>query len=77
MKQGAWGCWSKDLGRAESSDGGREGSKGIGPDETELAIANAKGAGAHLTRRRVSSPETKPHVPVEVEPRWDKVEVCP
>jgi hypothetical protein len=67
---------SKDLGGAESSDGGREGSKGMGPDETELAIANAKRAGAHLTRRRVSNPETKPHVRVEVEPRRDKVEVC-
>jgi hypothetical protein len=68
---------SKDLAGTEASDGGREGSKGIGPDETEQAVAKTKRASAHLTRRRVSDPETKPHVPVEGEPRQDRMEVCP
>ena len=68
---------SKDLGRAESIDGRREGSKGIGRDETERPLAEAKAPGARLTRRRVNNPETKPHVPVEGEPRRDSVEVCP
>jgi Protein of unknown function (DUF2924) len=68
---------SKDLGRAESSNGGREGSKGIGPDETERPVAKAKYPRGHLTRCRVSISEPKPPVPVEGEPRQDRMEVCP
>jgi Protein of unknown function (DUF2924) len=58
---------SKDLAGTEASDDRREGSKGIRRDETEWAVANAKRSGARLMRRRVSNPETKPHVPVEGE----------
>jgi hypothetical protein len=68
---------SKDLAGTETSDDGREGSKGIGRDETERAVTNAKRSGARLTRRCVSNPETKPHVLVDGEPRGDSVEVCP
>jgi Protein of unknown function (DUF2924) len=68
---------SKDLAGTETSDDGREGSKGIGRNETDRAVANAKRSGARLTRRRISNPETKPHVVVDGEPRRDSVEVCP
>ena len=68
---------SKDLGRTKSSDSGREGSKGIGPDEKERPVAKAKYPRGPLTRCRVSISEPKPHVPVEGEPRRDSVEVCP
>ena len=59
---------SQDLGRAESKDDGRGRSKGIGRDETERVVANAKRSGAHLTRRRGSTPETKPHVSSRTSP---------
>jgi hypothetical protein len=68
---------SKDLAGTEASDDGREGSKGIRRDETERAVANAKRSVARLMRRRVSNPETKPHVLVDGEPHGDSVEVCP
>ena len=68
---------SKDLAGTETSDDGREGSKGIGRNETDRAVANAKRSGARLTRRRMSNPETKPHVVVDGEPRGGSVEVCP
>jgi hypothetical protein len=60
---------SKDLGRAKSSDGGCEGSKGIGPEETERPRAEGKPPGTRLTRRRVNAPEAKSHVLVDGEPR--------
>jgi hypothetical protein len=68
---------SKDLAGTEASDDGREGSKGIGRDETERPLAKGKHPGARLTRRRLNNPETKPHVLVDGEPRGDSVEVCP
>jgi hypothetical protein len=68
---------SKELGRAESSDEGREGSNVIGPDATERPVANARRSGTRLTRCRVSNPETKPHVLVDGESRGDSVEICP
>jgi Protein of unknown function (DUF2924) len=68
---------SKDLAGTETSDDGREGSKGIRRNETHRADANAKRSGARLTPRRVSNPETKLHVVVDREPRRGSVEVCP
>jgi hypothetical protein len=60
---------SDDLRRRETNDQGRE--------ETERAVANAKRSGAHLTRRRVSNPETKPHDSVKGRPRQGRMETCP
>jgi hypothetical protein len=48
---------SKDLGRADSEDNGREGSKGVGRGQTERPLAERKHPGARLTRRRVNAPE--------------------
>ena len=63
------------VGRAESTEVGRGGSKGIGRDETKRAVANERRSGVPFTRPRVSNPETKPHVSVDGELRRDIVEV--
>jgi hypothetical protein len=68
---------SKDLGRAEFKDNRQGASKGIGRDPSEGPVAKAKCPGGHVTRRRVSIPESKPPVLVEGEPRQDRMEVCP
>jgi len=58
--RGPGAAGAQKVGRAESTEDGRGGSKGIGRDETERAVADAKRPGAHLTRRRVSAAKTKP-----------------
>ena len=68
---------SKDFGRAEFKDNRRGASKPIGRGQTGRPVAKAKYPGAHLTRRRVSIPEPKPHVPVEGEPRRNIAEGSP
>ena len=68
---------SKDPGRAEFKDNRRGASKGIGRDQSEGPVAKAKCPRGHVTRRRVSTPESKPPVSVEGEPRQDRMEVCP
>jgi Protein of unknown function (DUF2924) len=68
---------SEDHGRTEIKDDGGEGSNGIGRDETERPVANAKSSGEHLTRRRASSSETKSAVRIEGEPRRERMDACP
>ena len=68
---------SKDLAGTETSDDGREGSKDIGRNEPDRAVANARRSGARLTRHRISNPETKPHVVVDGVPPEGSVEICP
>jgi Protein of unknown function (DUF2924) len=75
-KRGSEAARFDDLTRAASKADERGRSKGIGRDETERVTANAKRSEADLTRRRVSTAETKPHGLLEGEPRRDTVEVC-
>jgi Protein of unknown function (DUF2924) len=65
--------YSKDLGRAEFTDNRRGASKGIGRGHSERPVAKAKCPGGHLSRCRGSTPESKPPVPVEGEPRQNIV----
>jgi hypothetical protein len=67
----------KDLGRAEFKDNRRGESMGIGRDPSEGPVAKAKCPGGHVTRRRVSNPESKPPVLVEGEPRQNIAAVSP
>jgi hypothetical protein len=68
---------SRRCGASRSKDNGREGSSGIGRDQAERSVANAKCPGGHLARRRVSIPEPKPPVTVEGEPRRKPLEASP
>jgi hypothetical protein len=56
---------SKGLDRTETND---EVSKGIGHDETERAVVNAKCPRGQLTMSRTNTHEPKPSCPVEADP---------
>jgi hypothetical protein len=75
QKRGSGAAGAQKVGRAEFAGDEPGGSKAIDRDENERVAANAKRSDAHLTRRRVSGTETKPHVPGDGEPDWKRMDV--